>query len=175
MEKCCLKSAYLQWLCHSGERLVARGPVVFITFYCIFNLDFFVFFCHLLDTLQWRGMVHGLQFYLACRWWTVQVSLAYNSVGSTTDLYTYSFVSRLIPLRSQILPRSRPNAALALAVLVIDFIINVHNARQCASKVGELVYHLQSLTFHCDGRRLVRLLGAGWYTTSVFLMLIVRS
>ena len=39
----------------------------------------------------------------------------------------------------------------------IDFIINVHNSRQCASKVGELVYHLQSLTFHCDGRLLVRL------------------
>ena len=38
-----------------------------------------------------------------------QVSHAYNSVGSTTDLYTFSFVSSLIPLRSQILPRSRPN------------------------------------------------------------------
>ena len=38
----------------------------FITFYCIFNLDFFVFFCHLLNTLQWRGMVHGLQFYYVC-------------------------------------------------------------------------------------------------------------
>ena len=46
----------------------------------------------------------------------VQVSYAYNSVGSTTDLYTFSFVSSLIQLRSQILPRSRPNAALALAI-----------------------------------------------------------
>ena len=33
----------------------------------------------------------------------------------------------------------------------------MHNSRQCASKVGELVYHMQSLTFHCDGRLLVRL------------------
>ena len=83
-------------------------------------------------------------------------SFAYNSVGSTTDLYTFSFVSSLIPLRSQILPRSRPNATLALAILALT-IINVHNSRQCASKVGELVYHLQSLTFLCDGRLLVRL------------------
>ena len=29
LEKCCLTSAYLQWLYHSGERPVARGPYVF--------------------------------------------------------------------------------------------------------------------------------------------------
>ena len=28
LEKCCITSAYLQWLCHSGERAVARGPFV---------------------------------------------------------------------------------------------------------------------------------------------------
>ena len=28
LEKCCITSAYLQWLCHSGERTVARGPLV---------------------------------------------------------------------------------------------------------------------------------------------------
>ena len=28
LEKCCITSAYLQWLCHSGERAVARGPLV---------------------------------------------------------------------------------------------------------------------------------------------------
>ena len=27
--KCCITSAYLQWLCHSGERPVAHGPLVF--------------------------------------------------------------------------------------------------------------------------------------------------
>ena len=27
--KCCITSAYLQWLCHSGERPVARGPLVY--------------------------------------------------------------------------------------------------------------------------------------------------
>ena len=28
LEKCCIISACLQWLCHSGERTVARGPLV---------------------------------------------------------------------------------------------------------------------------------------------------
>ena len=31
--KCCITSAYLQWLCHSGERPVARGPLVFLYIY----------------------------------------------------------------------------------------------------------------------------------------------
>ena len=30
LEKCCITSAYLQWLCHSGERPVARGALVFV-------------------------------------------------------------------------------------------------------------------------------------------------
>ena len=25
LEKCCITTAYLQWLCHSGERAMARG------------------------------------------------------------------------------------------------------------------------------------------------------
>ena len=29
LEKCCITSAYLQWLWHSGERPVARGPLVY--------------------------------------------------------------------------------------------------------------------------------------------------
>ena len=28
LEKCCITSAYLHWLCHSGERALARGPLV---------------------------------------------------------------------------------------------------------------------------------------------------
>ena len=31
LEKRCITSAYLQWLCHSGERPVARGPLVSLT------------------------------------------------------------------------------------------------------------------------------------------------
>ena len=30
LEKCCITSVCLQWLCHSGERTVARGPLVLI-------------------------------------------------------------------------------------------------------------------------------------------------
>ena len=31
LDKCCITSACLQWLCHSGERIVARGPLVLIS------------------------------------------------------------------------------------------------------------------------------------------------
>ena len=30
LEKCCITSACLQWLCHSSERTVARGPLVLL-------------------------------------------------------------------------------------------------------------------------------------------------
>ena len=33
LEKCCITSAYLQWLCHSGERPVAHGPLVSTFFF----------------------------------------------------------------------------------------------------------------------------------------------
>ena len=32
LAKCCITSACLLWLCHSGERIVARGPLVKICF-----------------------------------------------------------------------------------------------------------------------------------------------
>ena len=32
LAKCCITSACLQWLCHSGERIVARGPLVIQNF-----------------------------------------------------------------------------------------------------------------------------------------------
>ena len=35
LEKCCITSAYLQWLCHSDEQAVARGPLVFSPHYSI--------------------------------------------------------------------------------------------------------------------------------------------
>ena len=33
LEKCCITSAYLQWLFHSGDRPVARGPLVYYYHY----------------------------------------------------------------------------------------------------------------------------------------------
>ena len=36
LDKCCITSAYLQWLCHSGEQIVARGPLVLFTRQCAF-------------------------------------------------------------------------------------------------------------------------------------------
>ena len=37
LEKCCITSACLQWLCHLGERTVARGPLVL--FYHVLSRD----------------------------------------------------------------------------------------------------------------------------------------
>ena len=34
LEKCCITSACLQWLYHSGERTVARGPLVLVFLSC---------------------------------------------------------------------------------------------------------------------------------------------
>ena len=40
LEKCCITSACLQWLCHSGERTVARGPLVRIRDMMIDRTDY---------------------------------------------------------------------------------------------------------------------------------------
>ena len=41
LAKCCITSACLQWLCHSGERIVARGPLVWLSFCHLFPLNYF--------------------------------------------------------------------------------------------------------------------------------------
>ena len=46
LEKFCITSAYLQWLCHSGERPVVRGPLFFFFFYFIYLFIYFFFFFH---------------------------------------------------------------------------------------------------------------------------------
>ena len=60
--------------------------------------------------------------------WHAVVKL--SKFRSTTDLYTLS-----------------AKCCTSFGNPGIDLFINVPNSRQCASKVGELVYHLQSLTF----------------------------
>ena len=42
LEKCCITSACLQWLCHSGERTVARGPLVLLNFIVFFLASYFL-------------------------------------------------------------------------------------------------------------------------------------
>ena len=42
LEKCCITSACLQWLCHSGERIMARGPLVLFLIHLV---------CHSMTTL----------------------------------------------------------------------------------------------------------------------------
>ena len=54
LEKCCITSAYLQWLCYSGERPVARGPLVI--------------------TISWRIVIPGL-LYLCDKMIYIQIHL----------------------------------------------------------------------------------------------------
>ena len=47
LEKGCITSACLQWLCHSGERIVARGPLVsFQTFSTYMDINAIATLCH---------------------------------------------------------------------------------------------------------------------------------
>ena len=66
----------------------------FNTFYCIFYLDFFVFFfCQLLDTLQWRDMVHGLQFYCQSK----TVFTLYSGNGPFFEIFSGQYQPRKHP------------------------------------------------------------------------------
>ena len=56
-----------------------------------------------------------------------------------------------------------------------DLIINVHCSGYSASQVGELVNNFQFCPFTVMVGSLYGFLGAGWCTTSVFFVLIVRS
>ena len=71
LEKCCITSACLQWLCHSGERTVARGPLVFLSFF--FFLSKFPCYPYAITfnmpsiiskiiCLQWRFLIFYLSF-----------------------------------------------------------------------------------------------------------------
>ena len=59
LEKCCITSACLQWLCHSGERIMARGPLV----------SFFI-------SKGWHSKqaTHPILGILVCRWQIVLTS-----------------------------------------------------------------------------------------------------
>ena len=47
LAKCCITSACLQWLCHSGERIVAPGPLVFCLSVCpsVCLAKYFTLYC----------------------------------------------------------------------------------------------------------------------------------
>ena len=59
LEKCCITSAYLQWLCHSGERPVARGPLVIQSFYMSNNgsEEFWAMFIWTIETDERESIV----------------------------------------------------------------------------------------------------------------------
>ena len=72
LDKCCITSACLQWLCHSGERIVARGPLVIYLFtYFIYSafcvcvcVCVYVCMCIFRWFLQGWGMGGGITFLL---------------------------------------------------------------------------------------------------------------
>ena len=96
-----------------SEEYVHSASLPFSGLLCLESCLATFFFRSFLRQLVWKWFSLGMRLVncpsFACVY----------SVGSTTDLYTFSFVSSLIPLRPQILPRSRTNAALALAVLAL--------------------------------------------------------
>ena len=56
-----------------------------------------------------------------------------------------------------------------------DLIINVHCSGKSASQVGEFINNFQFCPFTVTVGSLYDFAGAGWCTTTVFLVLIVRS
>ena len=96
LEKCCITFAYLQWLCHSGEQTVARGPLV-IQWTRSFKqkrLDSFVHFPEIsfkthVATEDWKPTHSGIPI------WSVRYSLVqtfYKPLASGRNLTLY-FVS----------------------------------------------------------------------------------
>ena len=61
LEKCCITSAYLQWLCHSGERPVACGPLVLI-------LVIHMFLYHSFHQISYFSVNH---FLISCYYWSI--------------------------------------------------------------------------------------------------------
>ena len=58
LEKCCNTSAYLHWLCHSGEPPVARGPLVFLIIFGFFvENDCLRLTFEELQALQAKGLI----------------------------------------------------------------------------------------------------------------------
>ena len=65
-------SACLQWLCHSGERTVARGPLVFIVVaFCVFV--FFFFFCCFFFTNKKVLIIKEKPLYLILLCWQCKI------------------------------------------------------------------------------------------------------
>ena len=77
-EKCCITSACLQWLCHSGERTVARGPLVS---YGILRLS-----------IENAGTLECTCTYEIRRWWLVCVS------GPAVRIYVNPFMPGRAPV-----------------------------------------------------------------------------
>ena len=98
-----------------------------------------------------------------------------GKVASTTALWTFSLVSSLIPFRPQTVARSLPNATLPFAILAVK------SSSTCTAleRVLTGLVNLSTTFSFCQSTMIVGSLYnfpcAGWCTTSVLFVLIVRS
>ena len=79
LDKCCMTSACLQWLCHSGERIVARGPLVSFSHS---EVDI------LLQT-QCLSLNFDAKIYISAVLWTVHIIIKHIHVLAVTKSSVY--------------------------------------------------------------------------------------
>ena len=63
LEKCCRTSTCLQWLCHSGERPVARGPRVQRLGNAVLQQENF----------SYKYIVYSDEYFTNCNFWVIAI------------------------------------------------------------------------------------------------------
>ena len=83
LEKCCITSACLQWLCHSGERIVARGPLVLFcfVFFCFGLIKYF--FLVYMNTVEKKMAEHWVIYFVYQIQTVLDMGIVYR--GNTSD------------------------------------------------------------------------------------------
>ena len=113
--------------------------------------------------------------FLAWRWYTVHFPHAYSSVESTTVLYSFRFVCKLMPLLFQTLVCILLKVALVSRNANVHLVVDGGILGQCAAKIDEPVHRIRSLIIDCDVGLNVRFPRSRFiYSTSVFFVLMVR-
>ena len=99
--------------------------------------------CHLIFRSFLRQLRWKWSSFLVWRWYTVQVSHAYERVGSTAALLTFSLEASLIPFRSQTFVRSLPKCYADLRSSGCNLIINMHFSGKSASDIADFINNLK--------------------------------
>ena len=93
LAKCCITSACLQWLCHSGERIVARGPLVPFTMLRVrmFYIMLLIYFVYI-DIVCFTVGTVSLKFSLYLHF-VIFFPLAYKQIHTDTQSKKLFFCS----------------------------------------------------------------------------------